>query len=675
MGNVRIAEIAKNLFWVGGSEHDGGLHCNPYLLVDGDEAVLFDPGSVLDFEQVYENVIGIVPLAQIKYVVLHHQDPDLCSSVTLFEQKGGNFQVATHWRTQTLVKYYGIKSPFYTVNERDFKLVLSSGRELRFVQTPYLHFPGAIATYDVNTKILFSSDLFGAFSHKWELYAGEDYIEKMKTFHEHYMPSNDIIRPVMENFLTMDIGLIAPQHGSIIKEDIKKYICALRDLECGVFLAPIKHNLAKSGGYSAVCSMIIKRYCSIFDKEEVLKVIENLDIQIDRESLTISDYNYTGNKLWDLLFETFYIKKGLQWLTVIEPLANKLSKEYDLPRPEVFDSTLRKAEETAALLNRENLKLMEINEHLNSSIRETQEKLTKCPLTGLYNESFFNNYFKSEIETHYNSTSEYKPVLLTINIDNLSKVRFSYGEKEVDEVLKSMVYIINEMKDNNHLLFRLEGASFAYYIPHGDKEDGVKIGEQIRNAISSSSKFIERITVSIGVVSLSEIEAHENYINEPASIMFDVSIMRIRLAKSRGMNLVCSQSAIDSYQEEVGKILVIDTDDVNIDVLKTFLENLHFKVITANDGEEALEKVERDLPDLIIGEIMIPKIDGFQVREKLLLQSSTKNIPFIIISHLKNEDSINRAASLNIAHYFKKPYMLSEVLGVIKNKIKGEEYQ
>ena len=72
MSFSRIVEIAKNIYWVGGRGQQGGLNCNPYLLVDEEEALLIDPGSVLDFEDVLENVLSIVPLEKIKYVILHH---------------------------------------------------------------------------------------------------------------------------------------------------------------------------------------------------------------------------------------------------------------------------------------------------------------------------------------------------------------------------------------------------------------------------------------------------------------------------------------------------------------------------------------------------------------------------------------------------------------------------
>ncbi|MDD4503393.1 MAG: response regulator, partial [Clostridiaceae bacterium] len=199
--------------------------------------------------------------------------------------------------------------------------------------------------------------------------------------------------------------------------------------------------------------------------------------------------------------------------------------------------------------------------------------------------------------------------------------------------------------------------------------------ENIRNAVGSSEKFIEKTTVSIGLICTDEVRKEQEYSNQLAEAMYNIALMRVKLAKGKGMNIVCNNSSVVNYQNEIGKILIVDTDELNIDVLKTFLENLNYKVITASNGEEALRISEREQLDLIISEIMIPQMDGFLVREKLLAQSQTKNIPFIIVSYLKNDDSVKRAAELQVEHYFKKPFMLSELLGVIKNKIKGEAFQ
>lgn len=672
VSSMRNVQIYEGLYWVGTKNVEGGLNCNPYLLVEDDEAVLFDPGSVLDIEEVYRNILDIIPLEKIKYVVLHHQDPDFCSGVPFLEKQGGNFKIVTHWRTQTIIKYYGIQSDYYLVNENKFELTLKSGRLLKFIMTPYLHFPGAITTYDEKSKILFSSDLFGAISFSQSLYAEEDYLEKMKTFHEHYMPSNDILRPVMEIFMQMDIDQIAPQHGSIINKDVKKHIKTLRELECGVFLSVIKKNIKDAGGYAYIIGMVIKRYSSIFPKNEVLEVIKELNIELDEKTFEIIDYSYAGKDLWNVVFETFYARKGIKWLTVVEPFVQRLCNEYELSIPEVFESTLKKAEEHSENLDKENKRLKEIVDRLNNRIEETEQKLIKCPITGLYNDNFFGNYLNGEINNIIQNGSEFNSVLMIIGIDNMEEFRFLYGDREVGEIFKGIAYLLNGFKEDNNILFRLQGATFAFYLSDSTKQAGVKFAEKIRNAVEISELFIVKTTVSIGVVSFDEIEEDSTFMDIPGEVIKDIGMMRLKIARKMGRNLVCSSSEVMGYKDNLGKILVADTDPVNLDVLKTFLENMHYQVIIATNGEEVLSIIEREQINLIISELMLPKYDGFLIRERLFMESNTKNIPFIIVSHLKDEDSVKRAAALNVDYYLKKPYMISELLGIVKNKLKGD---
>lgn len=671
MTTTRTEEIAAGIYWVGGCAQDGGLHCNPYLIVDGDEGVLIDPGSVLDFEDVYENVCSIISLEKIKYVILHHQDPDFCSAVPLFEKAGAKFEIVTHWRTQTLVKYYGIQSNYYIINENEFKLTLASGRTLGFVLTPYLHFPGAFTSYDYQSRILFSSDLFGAFSYEWSLYAKGDYIEKMKTFHEHYMPANSIIRPVMELFLGMEINMIAPQHGSIIKENIIAHIKELRDLECGTLLNPIKRDLAKSGGYMAICSTVLKRLGSIFNQESVRELVADLDLTLD-DNLNITDYNVTGDVLWNMIFERILARKGTTWLMVIEPLTETLAKEYDIPMPEVFSSHIKKAEEEASSLNEQNRMLKEINNRLEISIQESQNKLIRCDITGLYNFSFFKNYLASEINSILIDSSGQNPGLIIISLDNIERIEYLYGHDEVEEIQRNVVFLLESLKTGNDIFFKLQGVVFACYLPQTSKEAAQAFAEKIRNTIAASEKFIEKITASIGLALLSEIHATAEHSENPAEGFYNVAAMRARIARNMGRNIVCSQSSMVDYQENIGKILIVDSDEISVDVLKTALENINYQVVTASDGQAGVRIATEDEPLLIISEVMIPKMDGFLFREEMLADSNTSKIPFIYLSYLKNDESVLRASDLGVEHYFKKPFMLSELMGVIQNKIKGE---
>ena len=670
-------EIADGIYWVGDDDPSQGLNCNPYLLIDEGEAVLFDPGSILDYEQVIRNVQSFIPLHKIKYVVLHHQDPDFCSAVPLLEKMGMKFTVVTHWRTMTLISFYGIRSEYYLVNENSNQLMLSSGRLLRFVPTPYLHFPGAITTYDTKSRILFSSDLFGAFSYNHSFYAGEDYIEKMMAFHEHYMPSNDIIRPVMEIFLGMDISMIAPQHGSIIKSSVREYIIALRELECGSLLAPIKKDLMQSGGYRLVFNTVLRRFASVFEPAAVVETFQAAGMTVSPENLEVLDYNLTGETMWQKLFSVILKRQGIRWLVVIEPLVRKICSQYGILLPEAVASLLKTAEEASDALSQENARLQELNDRLNSSVRETQEKLIKCPITNLYNEPFFKNYIRSELKNIELDDRFHRPALLMISIDKGYDIRFDYGEDEYENILKNITYIIRSLLKESQLVFRMETADFSCYLPDISYQGAIELAEKIRNDIFQSEKFITRISVSIGVASLDGLsdDVKKEIGEEVAESLEKKAISRLRIAKKMGMNSVCGRMKEENNYENDEKVLLVDTDPVNINVIRSFLENEGITVLEANNGEMALQLAERENPRLILSEVMLPKIDGFLLREKLKMSSLTQKIDFLLMSHLKDENAVKRALSLGILHFFRKPFMLSEVVGIIKNRLRGEDVQ
>jgi two-component system cell cycle response regulator len=504
--------------------------------------------------------------------------------------------------------------------------------------------------------------------HKRQLYADEEYIHRMKAFHEHYMPSNDILRPVMEMFLKMKISMIAPQHGSIIKKNIKEHILALRDLECGVFLNPIKRNLVEDGGYKTVFRELLKRFRSIYSKKEVLKAIQDIDIQVDQETFEVLDYNYAPEDLWDQFFEQIYRNMGISWLVVIEPYVTKFTKEYDISLPKIFEATLTQTKSRAYSLENENRKLKEINESLMRNIEKTKDQLIRCPVTFLYNHSFFLSYFHSEFENIHEERHS-KSAFVLMAVDHMSHVTFTHNESEVELMHKNLAYILEQEKTEESILFKLDGDLFGCYIPFIENMDILEYFEKIRYDIEQSNQFPEKITVSMGIVRIKELMQQEKTTTNTSKRIFDIAHQRLNVSRSRGGNHVCENSEIEDFDEKMGKVLIIDSDEVTVDVIQTFLENMEYQVFVALDGEEALEIIEAEALDLIISEIMLPKMDGFFVREKVNMSSRTKQIPFILLSHLKNEDSIQRAYSLGIESYLQKPFMLSELFGIISSKL------
>lgn len=231
--------IAPNIYWVGMHLKNDPFQCHPYLIKNGDESILIDPGSMIEFSETVRKVKSVMDISSIKYIILHHQDPDLAAAVPEIEKliNRDDLQIVTHSRMSLLIKHYLVTSSYYEIDKHDNQLVTSNGFRLEFLTTPYCHSPGAFVSYDPNSKILFSGDIFGGIDESWDFYADETYFDKAKQFHQEYMPSRDIFNYALDKIEKLDINLIAPQHGSIIeKRYISKLIKDMKSLDCGLYI-------------------------------------------------------------------------------------------------------------------------------------------------------------------------------------------------------------------------------------------------------------------------------------------------------------------------------------------------------------------------------------------------------------------------------------------------------
>lgn len=239
----RPVKISEHAYWVGALDPMDAFQCNSYMISHDTAGILIDPGSVLYFESLVRKVSEIMPLKRISYIVVQHQDPDVCGNIAMLMdalKSAGNVscKVITHKRTSVLVRHYGGDLQFQYSNELPGKkLVIPRGPVLEFIHTPYLHAPGAIATYYEEDKILFSGDIFGGMTQKWSLFADEGYFDEITSFHSEYMPAKEILLYAMTRFESYDIACIAPQHGSILsREQAREAIRIFKNFECGLFI-------------------------------------------------------------------------------------------------------------------------------------------------------------------------------------------------------------------------------------------------------------------------------------------------------------------------------------------------------------------------------------------------------------------------------------------------------
>lgn len=233
-------EIAEGIYWIGFYDLESGLHCNPYLIVDNEEALVIDGGSRPDFATVMMKILqtGIEP-HQINALLYQHYDPDLCGSIPNFEDiiESSSLKIISDESSLEFIRHYSASSSMVSIEDVNYHYKFTSGRTLQFINTPYSHSAGSFVTFDPKSGMLFTSDIFGSYGTEWELFLKLkphciDCVELNKcpskrencpvndilNFHKTIMTSRKALKYALNKILEVPFTSIAPQHGSILTD-------------------------------------------------------------------------------------------------------------------------------------------------------------------------------------------------------------------------------------------------------------------------------------------------------------------------------------------------------------------------------------------------------------------------------------------------------------------------
>lgn len=120
------------------------------------------------------------------------------------------------------------------------------------------------------------------------------------------------------------------------------------------------------------------------------------------------------------------------------------------------------------------------------------------------------------------------------------------------------------------------------------------------------------------------------------------------------------------HNPDTGIILIVDDNPTNLSVLSHTLKNAGFKVRVAVDGESAIEQVEYDPPDLILLDVLMPGLDGFETCIRLRSNSITQDIPIVFITALSDRENKLKGLTIGAVDYITKPFQEEEVLARVR---------
>jgi two-component system phosphate regulon response regulator PhoB len=121
------------------------------------------------------------------------------------------------------------------------------------------------------------------------------------------------------------------------------------------------------------------------------------------------------------------------------------------------------------------------------------------------------------------------------------------------------------------------------------------------------------------------------------------------------------------------KILCVEDDIAVLNIMQHALEFEGFDVVVAVNGEEAIQKVQAHRPDLVLLDLWLPKVQGFEVIQAVRADPDTRHIPVIIISAWGRKKDIDRAMSDGADLFVPKPFLLEDLIAHVRKYLPKEK--
>jgi flavorubredoxin len=216
------------------------IDTNQYMVVSGKESIVLDPGGIEIFSSMLSTILKFIPIEQITHLFASHQDPDIISSLGMWDQIIPNAKLYTPALWEGFIRHFGCENiKFCGIEDGGGELRIGNA-VLQFIPAHYLHSSANFHVYDPVAKILFSGDIGTAlepqdsslFIEKFDAHC-----DKMKFFHQRWMPSNEAKMNWLKRVRKLDIDMMLPQSGRIFRgKEIDQFFDWFEALNVGIAL-------------------------------------------------------------------------------------------------------------------------------------------------------------------------------------------------------------------------------------------------------------------------------------------------------------------------------------------------------------------------------------------------------------------------------------------------------
>lgn len=217
---------------------DAIIDTNQYVVITKNNTLMMDPGGIELFSAMLAAILKLVPVEKITHLFASHQDPDIISSLGLWDQALPNATLHSPWLWESFIRHFGMDNISYSGIPDPGSTLKLDGISLEFFPAHYLHSSGNFNVYDPEAKILMSGDIGAAMERADAPMFVDDFdqhCKKMKLFHQRWMPSNKAKNDWVARVRELDVQMMCPQHGRIFKgDDVKRFLDWFEALPVGI---------------------------------------------------------------------------------------------------------------------------------------------------------------------------------------------------------------------------------------------------------------------------------------------------------------------------------------------------------------------------------------------------------------------------------------------------------
>jgi len=285
-------------------------------------------------------------------------------------------------------------------------------------------------------------------------------------------------------------------------------------------------------------------------------------------------------------------------------------------------------------------------------------------LTGLLNRAAFHETFQSAIK--YAQRKKLSLSLALIDLDNFKSVNDSYGHTTGDEVLKYMAQSLSDGLRESDTVARWGGEEFTVLFPDTDAVSGRQALEKVLAYLKehpfqdgAEGQMIP-LSFSAGVIDVD--------VSLSLDKTFSAADQLLYVAKESGRNRVVTKD--EEVETSQRSILLAEDDDLTAEFIIHRLDRSGFKITHFLNGEEALDAARQDTYDLVISDVKMPGIDGFELVQRIRQDSLNQETPIIMLTSMGKENDIARGLNLGANDYMLKPFSPTELLARVHRQLK-----